>query len=700
MIWLLFSFILSGITFQVNAATIGSDSSVNRFNTQQLLNPGDRVAGFAALQGGFELASMDTTATFDSVFPVSGNIELTGGTLILNQDLIFADVSSFVTLGNIRGNNHVLELATSMTCIPNTSSINFGNCNLTLITSLAQQADVNTVSWSWDDRYIAIGLDQHATGDGNELRMYSFDGTSLALTATFEMGVAVQALDWHPSQYYLAVGRDMSTAQELLVFQFTGTILNRISAVEFGANVMSVSYSPTGTYLAVGTQSNAAELVLYPLNVNGTLNTGGAVTVNLTGNPDAQAQALDWNATSTYLAIGWSVTAAQAELQIYQLTTAPLGLVLNASIDFGNAVTGISWNPSYPNVLAVGLNSLSPFLRLYRHNGAAGTLTNIVNATTNLATPIRILDWRRGGECLALGKDVGVGGELRTYNYDDMAVTLSLNSDIAYADSVRGVSWSHSGEYLAVGTDTNVLEIYSAQSLLPDFCFTFSDLNVMLSCNTCFQNCCITFAGNSVINGQGNVLDIGPTCTVIVDRNASLLVKDIIITGVSGNQISAVDGTSTYSFQDVQMILDGNYSFTVGRFDVVGDLEIIGNGRIFAYRTDQLSTVSTCGRMILDTGVTFSYDPRAASQTLFQLADNTAQLVLNGATLHTTGTGLRLTKGNLVVDGNSYLSAESSAVGLGIRFGDGVIAANNLCIEILPAATLQVLRGLVENNNV
>jgi hypothetical protein len=73
---------------------------------------------------------------------------------------------------------------------------------------------------------------------------------------------------------------------------------------------------------------------------------------------------------------------------------------------------------------------------------------------------------------------------------------------------------------------------------------------------------------------------------------------------------------------------------------------------------------------------------------------------LNSATLYTASTGLRLTKGYMGVDGRSFLFAQSSSAGSGFRFGDGVTAANNLTIEIMPAATLQLLSGIVEDANV
>jgi WD40 repeat protein len=677
------------------AATIGSDTAVNRFNTQQILGDGDRVAGFAWLAGGFQLAGL--FGTFDSFFPVSGSVGLNGRTLILSQDLIFAEVASFATLGNVVGNGHVLELAAGMKCIPQSQPIDFGNCNLNLLTSVAEGADVNAVSWSYDDQYVAAGLDSYA---GTELRVYQFNGTSLTLITSVEMGVTVQAVDWHPSQYYLAVGRNASATQELLVYSFNGASLTQISQVEFGANVTAVTYHPTGNYLAVGTESNAAELVLYPVNGDGTLNTGGAVTVNLTGDADIQPQALDWDATGAYLGVGLSVTDPHAEFELYTLGFSPLSLSLTASIvGLANAVRAVSWNPVYPDIVAIGMDTLSPLLRLYSHDPATGTLTLVVSESTNLATSIRILDWRIGGECLALGKDVGAGGELRTYDYDDMAVTLSLNSDIAYADAVRGLSWSHSGGYLAVGADTNVSQIYSGLSLIPDFCPTFSDVNIMLTCNICLQNCCLRFAGNNLINGRDYNLSIKDTCTIIVDAGSNLWFKNVTLKNINRNKLGAVDSTSTYSFSRATIVMDGNTTFTRGKFDIIGDTEIQGNGFTFAYQTDAVSTVSQCGKLILDAGVTFSYAPSVASNTLLRLSEG-AELILNSARLHASTAGLKLTKGELIIDGASFLSSAATSTANAIRFGDGVSAANNLCIHFMPAGTLQLLSGMVVYDNV
>lgn len=115
--------------------TIGSDTAPSRISASQTLNTGDRVAGFAALEGGLALASLSVTATWDSFFPLSGPINLNAGTFLLNRDLLFADATSVLTLGNINGRGYGVEFSPTMTFIPInplSSILTFSNVFLTL----------------------------------------------------------------------------------------------------------------------------------------------------------------------------------------------------------------------------------------------------------------------------------------------------------------------------------------------------------------------------------------------------------------------------------------------------------------------------------------------------------------------------------------------------------------------------------------
>lgn len=672
----------------LHGLTVGSDSAVNRFNIQQILNTGDRVATFAWLNGGVALSDNLTTATFDSIFPTAGSIDLAFGTLILNKDIIFSDVSNFLTLGNVRGNNHVMRLAPTMSLIPLMSSVNYGNCVISLITSLTEPATVNSVAWSDDDQYVAIGL---TTGGGNELRVYAFNGTTLTLAASYSIGSTVTAVSWYPSQYWIAIGT--SANPQVQTFSFSGSSLIQLATVNYGIQVNTVQYDPTGNYLAVGSQNQAPNLTLYPVNGDGTLNTAGSASLSL---GFQNIYDLDWNVTGTYLAVGSSFGGSN-QLHVYQLLTSPLGLVQSAAILFNDDVNAVSWNDAYPTLLALGLTGTTTLLRIYNHVPSTGSL-NLVTGDTNYTSPICALDWRRGGECLAVGNK-GTTNTLRTYIYNNTASTLTVATQLSFASPVCATSWANFGEYLAVGTNTKALQVYLDDTFLFSSCVTFSDLNLVMDCNVTFQNCCILFGGNSVINGQGKELTLAPTCTILVDHTGSLLIKNVTINGVSGNQIGAVDGTSTYSFARTTLMMDGNTTFTTGRFDIIDNTTIQGQGFVFAYQTNVVSTVSANAALILDTGVTFSYAPSTASNTLFRLSAG-GQLIMNSATLYASTAGLLLTQGELIVDGQSFLSSSATNAAQAIQFGDGANAFNDLLIHVLPAADLQILSGIVIYANV
>ena len=232
-----------------------------------------------------------------------------------------------------------------------------------------------------------------------------------------------------------------------------------------------------------------------------------------------------------------------------------------------------------------------------------------------------------------------------------------------------------------------------------DTCFTFSEVSVRLNCNMMLQDCCIIFEGDSVINGGGNCLTLADTCTLQVDKDSTLLLKDVTIKGLNSNKIACLDSLSTITLLNVKCILDGDYSFTIGHFDVVKDFHVCGEGHTLAYQSNQVSTVQEYGNIIIDYGVTFSYDPSIASQELIDLVSDTSMIELRGGTLHATKVGMQLKKGVLKIDRRSTLSSEGSVIAEAISLGDGLDVANNIDVQILPSAQL-VIEGPVIDNDV
>lgn len=92
------------------------------------------------------------------------------------------------------------------------------------------------------------------SGATNEINVFSFDGLSLSLTDTFDYGLQVSSIDWSPCGKYLAVGGTGSLdGDEVKIFGFDGSSLALfIDTSDYSGAATSVSWSPCGKYVAVG----------------------------------------------------------------------------------------------------------------------------------------------------------------------------------------------------------------------------------------------------------------------------------------------------------------------------------------------------------------------------------------------------------------------------------------------------------------
>lgn len=105
----------------LNAVVIGSETAVSIITTSTVFPVTDTdnmMLGFGWFQGGFTLQDLNTSCTFNSVYPVSGTVDMNGGTLYLSQDLTLANVTQLNGLGTIIGNGHSIEFCESVTLLP------------------------------------------------------------------------------------------------------------------------------------------------------------------------------------------------------------------------------------------------------------------------------------------------------------------------------------------------------------------------------------------------------------------------------------------------------------------------------------------------------------------------------------------------------------------------------------------------------
>jgi len=79
-----------------------------------------------------------------------------------------------------------------------------------------------------------------------------------------------------------------------------------------------------------------------------------------------------------------------------------------------------------------------------------------------------------------------------------------------------------------------------------------------------------TFRGACTINGQGHALNLADAGGLMVmGHKSSLLLENMTLKGLSGNQLRCMDNTCTVSLNNVKFELDGTYSLTNGSFVIL-----------------------------------------------------------------------------------------------------------------------------------
>jgi hypothetical protein len=124
------------------------------------------------------------------------------------------------------------------------------------------------VSWDSTGIYVACGL---ATGATNELRVYSRTGDTLnAFVASVYVGQTVTAVDWSPTNSWIAVGLSGGTDRfRIYEFSATSTLLVELEAARIGASstVFSVNWNSTGNRLVMGLETGSStEFKVFDVN--------------------------------------------------------------------------------------------------------------------------------------------------------------------------------------------------------------------------------------------------------------------------------------------------------------------------------------------------------------------------------------------------------------------------------------------------
>jgi hypothetical protein len=169
------------------------------------------------------------------------------------------------------------------------------------------------------------------------------------------------------------------------------------------------------------------------------------------------------------------------------------------------------------------------------------------------------------------------------------------------------------------------------------------------------------------------------------------------VQGVAGETVTnrfsnlTLAPSSRLVLSDCHIYLDNNYTLTNGMIDVLGDLHFTSTWASFIYSGSSDLCVCKGSRLVFDRGTTFSYDSAGGGSKLV-MADETAEVILDSATLLVTSTGMTFSSGTLVLKGDCTLETASTDT------TSGLILHDTSRTIVTPGARLNI-QGAVANGS-
>ncbi len=645
--------------------TVGSDTTTSspedywKFDGVE-----NKISNYAQMSGGFTMQDLSSTCSFYSLFPVESGLFLNGGKLYLNRDLNFNNVFAFGGGGEVFGNGYKIKL-------PKHFSQNrffdkrIGTLNFLDSYNVARVA--SSADWSYNDQYVAS---TNLKAPGSELYVSSFDGSILSILESVSLPRNTRCIRWHPNSYYLAVGQDTTGGNDLIIYSWD-SVLETLSITD-GADVGSVtavSWSNDGQYLAIG--NGLISIYSFSLGIL------TYVTEVALGGPLISENALEWNDSGTYLVAGME----DVGLQVYSFNGSTL--TLDASASFGTDVaTGVSWRPN-SSVIASTWNGATNGLKLFLHT--SGILKELSFSRIDDLYAFYEVDWTSDGDNLAVAIETQVGFEIRLFYFDIFSYRLFQVSGYDLTDDVNDVRFSNDDQFILTADSANDV---SAFNLVKKSSVILDNVNLVFNSDTKIEEA-IFFSGNCSINGKGKSIIIDEALGgVQVETGSCLTFYNLELKGIANNNLRCASNSSSLCFQDCKLTLSSVFTFDTGSMLFKGDVIISGTNK-FVYSSSVGSTINSNSILCFDKGVPFYFSPSVLNRDLLYMTDETSYLFFDGATLISTETGLRLTRGTLLIDNNVTFSALGSSISEAICIGDGTVE-NDLNIKILSDAQLNI----------
>lgn len=745
------------LVFSIQADLVGSNTLVSAESNKQFPeNPGlfdNEIRGFAWMKNGFSLENSATDCIFNALFPVSGTVNLNGGTLTLFQNLIFSDITSLQGLGSIVGNGYTIEFCKSINAFPiNTDSFDTvflccksnmtlsspvtfkGECrlcgnsnNLELADSAAIIVDSNSCLHLENFKIIGLKDSNIRCVDGSASLI--LENVDLRLTDSFVWSngsilfkddaiicggqkfifdsLATSTVDVH-SQLSVVENVEMYLGRKAPEYRDPICMTDHTSVL----NLHSCSFVATdsGIVLKNGTISLDARVTLDAVGTTTTegiiVGSGQAdedVTIHIEPGAALHHKSGYWvyNNASPYKLKSSSRTArlirdleskiyAPKSFQVDDLTVhlisqlvAPLEVESGVSVSYQNAGVKL------PDI---ELDMTASQLNYYTYMLAYGGSIFLTKGTL----PMYLLVVGPGNQLHGNG---GVTGGI-IFQTSDTNLTCGLNGYINNSITLSNGNFIlgndlwifEDGGFVGPGlVSLNKSQLIYKQAFNATTPLAFSgDMGTIVLNENISLSSTWTIQGDCKILGNGSTIDIKDNGALFVDTDSNLFLKNIRITGLSDSNISCSDASSSIKCENIEFILDGNYSFSSGSMSFASDNFISGGYTLF-YDSSQTSTILSDSRLVLWDGLTFNIGRTDGNEPM-AFESSTASLKLDDVTFAVRNTGMQVTKGKIVTARNVIVDVDSTSTANGLVFGDST-PENDMELSLSAATTTRFVRG-------
>lgn len=219
----------------------------------------------------------------------------------------------------------------------------------------------------------------------------------------------------------------------------------------------------------------------------------------------------------------------------------------------------------------------------------------------------------------------------------------------------------------------------------------FQDTKVFLNSDLLISGK-VRFRGNCLLDGAWNRVTLAEGAQILVDRNASLYLRNIEIDGIKNN-IHCLDDSSSLILDNMLWAQDADTTFTTGSMKFVNNVNFVGPWT-FEYASKMTSTIDQDSTWFISdlTKLTIGRQGSIFAREPLYFFDVTSVLKMNNSILNVSQYGMRLTRGTFLVDGEVKFDINSTNSSNGLAFGNGLVSGD-MAVKYSPAAIINFEYG-------